>query len=109
MTSHCLCPPHCFSLVSVHLDLTEHHIEQFPPPVGHSSGLHIDVAAPQRLWAVEVEPRVEERRVLPRDDAALLLGGEPRVVQLLLVGDIHAQPVQVINIVSVGRDFICKH
>ena len=48
-----------------------------------------------------MEPGVEERRVLPRDDAALLLGGEPRVIQLLLVRDVDTQSVQVINIISV--------
>ena len=92
----------------IHLDLAEDNIEQFPPPVGDPSGLHIHVAAPQRLGAVEVEPRVEERRVLPGDDAALLLGGQPRVVQLLLVRDVHTQAIQVVNVVRVGSDFICK-
>ena len=53
-----------------------------------------------------MEPRVEERRVLSRDDTALLLRREPRVVQLLLVRDINTQSVQVINIVSVRSDFI---
>ena len=53
-----------------------------------------------------MEPRVEERRVLPRDDPALLLRREPRVIQLLLVRDVDAQSIQVINIVSVRGDFI---
>ena len=92
--------------LSVHLYFTENHIEQFSPPVGNPGGFHINVSPPQGLGAVKVEPGVEERRVLPRDDATLLLRGEPRVVQLLLVGDIHAEPVQVINIVGVGRDLI---
>ena len=48
-----------------------------------------------------MEPRVEERRVLPRDDPALLLRGEPRVVQLLLVRDVDTQTIQVVNIISV--------
>ena len=48
-----------------------------------------------------MEPGVEERRVLPRDDPTLLLRREPRVVQLLLVRDVDTQPVQVINIISV--------
>ena len=55
-----------------------------------------------------MEPGVEERRVLPGDDAALLLRGEPRVVQLLLVRNVDTQTIQVINIVGVRSDFICK-
>ena len=93
---------------SVHLHFTENHIEQFPPPVWNPGGFHINVSPPEWLRAVKVEPGVEERRVLPGDDPALLLRGQPRVVQLLLVRDVDAQAIQVINIVGVRSDFICK-
>ena len=95
---------HC----SIHHNLTEDHIEKFSPPVWHPGGFHVNITAFQRLRTVKVEPGVEESRVFPGDDSALLLIGEPSVVQLRGVGHVDAQPVQVVDIVSVGGDLICN-
>ena len=91
---------------SVHHHFTQHHVEQLPPSVGDAGRLDVDVAALERLGAVEVEAGVEERGVLPGDDAALLLLGEALVVQLRHVRHVHRQTVQVVHVVSVRGDLV---
>ena len=53
-----------------------------------------------------MEPGVEEGRVFPGDDSALLLSGQSGIVQLRSVGDVHTESVQVVDIVRVGGDLI---
>ena len=53
-----------------------------------------------------MEPGVEESRVFPGDDSALVLSGETSIVQLWRVGHVDTQSVQVVDIVSVGGDLI---
>ena len=92
----------------IHHNFTQNHVEQFPPPVCHPGGFHVNITTLQGLRTVKVKPGVEESRVFPGDDSALLLIGEPSVVQLRGVGHVDAQPVQVVYIVSVGGDLICN-
>ena len=90
----------------IHHHFTEDHVEEFPPPVWDPGGFHVNITTLQRLRTVKVEPGVEESRVFPGDDSALVLSGETSIVQLWRVGDVDAQSVQVVDIVSVGRDLI---
>ena len=53
-----------------------------------------------------MQARIEEGRVLSRDDATLLLGRQSSVVQVLLVRDIDTESVQVVDIVRVGGDLV---
>ena len=70
---------------SVDHHLAEDNIEEFPPPVGNSGRLYIDVTPLHRFRAVKVKPRVEERRVLTSDDSTLGLRREGGKVQPGLV------------------------
>ena len=70
------------SLILIDHHFTKDNVEEFPPPVWHPGGFHVNITTFQRLRTVKVEPGVEESRVFPRDDSALLLRGEPSVVQL---------------------------
>ena len=90
----------------VHHHFTEDHVEQFPPPIRHSGGFHVNITTFQGLRTVKVEPGVEEGRVFPGDDSTLLLSGQSGIVQLRSVGDVHTESVQVVDIVRVGGDLI---
>ena len=95
-----------FTLVNHHL--TKHNIEQFSPPVWHSSSFNIHISTLQWLRTVEMKTRIEEGGVLASDDAALVLSGQSSVVQLRLVRHVDAEPVQVVDIVCVGGDLVCN-
>ena len=93
-------------MCSIHHNFTEDHVEQFPPPVWHSGGFHVNITTFQRLRTVKVQPGVEESRVFPGDDSTLLLRGESGIVQLRSVGHVHTESLQVVDIVRVGGDLI---
>lgn len=60
------------------------------------------------LRALEVQPGVEERVVHPGDGGALLSAVEPGQVVVALLGHVHSQLVQVVDIVSVRRYLVWK-
>ena len=93
---------------SVNHHFTKHNIEQFSPPVWHSSSFNIHISTLQWLRTVEMKTRIEEGGVLASDDAALVLSGQSSVVQLRLVRHVDAEPVQVVDIVCVGGDLVCN-
>ena len=90
----------------VHHDFTEDHSEMFLPAVDDSCGHHVHKAPLDGLRTVEVETRVEERRVGAGDDPAHGLARQPRAVQLGLVRHVHAELVQVVDVVRVGGDLV---
>lgn len=77
------------------------------PAVGHPGRLDVDEPALDGVGAVKMEPGIEEGRLLAGDDAALgCVCYQAGRLQLRLVRHVDAQPVQVVDVVRVGRDLV---
>ena len=99
MKSSLICP-------SVHHNFTQNNCKMFLPTVGHPGGLHINIPPANRIAAIEMQPRIEQRRVLPRDRATLGLCREAGGVEPRPVGHVHRQLVQIMDIVRVRGDLV---
>lgn len=93
---------------SVDHDLAQDHREDASPPVRDPGGLDVDVPALQGLWAVKVQPGVEEGVVEPGDGRAFRVPLQVFGVQVRLVGHVQGQLFQVVDVVGVGCDLVCK-
>jgi len=88
-------------------DLTEHSAEQSAMPVGDAPRLDVHVSGHQRLPALNVQSRFEQRVVDATDEAA-----HRRLVERCFASGVIGvddQLVEVVHVITVVDALVCRH